>query len=240
MAWVNVGSAVLGGVASSVVGSALAPDAPSGGGGGGPQRVPINTSFGGTDLSGASANVNLSPEMLDIQQQIYGQYGQATPDSLFNLMQQQIAPYREQRALGLENRLFSQGLMGASRVDQPGGARRSLFDSFGNQDLQMQLAARGQAMNEQTSLFNQLTGISNIENQMLNASLGFGAQAIGADQFNRNMQWGADVNRSNIMGEGITGAMSAFGNEGGWGSLFGSTTGDGQYYGSNWTDFSDY
>lgn len=146
---------------------------------------PVNTQglFGGVSWNPQTRTFssNLDPRLTGIQNTLFSQFGQANPEAEYALMQQMAAPYREQQMLGLENRLFSQGLLGASMVDQPGGARRSLFDAFANQDLGMQQQAIQSARTNQINLLNQIFGLQNMENSLFANNAGLSGQAQAAN-----------------------------------------------------------
>ena len=136
----------------------------------------INTSYGSLnyDKDSRTFTSQLDPALQGIQQGLFSQYGQVDPTQQLALMRQQAAPFQQQSMLNMENRLFKQGLTQASVVDQPGGARRSLFDSIMNQDLSMQLQAQQQAQQEQTNYLNQILGISGLEQNMFRSGMGMG------------------------------------------------------------------
>lgn len=124
---------------------------------------------------------SLSPEMQGIQQGLFSQYGQSGAGDYLNLMRQQAAPYNEAMGQGIENRMFSQGLTGASKEYQPGGQMRGFWDSVMNQDMGFQLQADQMAQQNQMNLLNQLFSISNLQNSLFNAGQGMGGlQVTGA------------------------------------------------------------
>ena len=103
-------------------------------------------------------------------------------------MREQAAPYEQAQYQGLENRLFSQGLLGASKVDQPGGPRRSLFDSFANADLNRQIQAQQLAQQSQASILNQIFGLTNLEQSLFAPQATFGSIQTGAGANVANLQ----------------------------------------------------
>ncbi len=102
--------------------------------------------------------------------------GAIDPTQQLNLFRKMAAPFEEQQRLGLENRLFAQGLMGASTVDDPGGARRSLFDAQAQADLMRQTQAVDWANRERQQALNQYGMLQGMRQQEAAQDLaGYGA-----------------------------------------------------------------
>ena len=126
------------------------------------------------DPNSRSFNSQLNPQLSNIQRGLFSQFGQANPEQQLSLFRQQAAPFNEAQSLGLENRLFSQGRLDHSQVDQPGGARRGLFDAQLNQDFGFQQQAQQQSQQQQMALIQQLLGINSLESGLFSQGQGFG------------------------------------------------------------------
>ena len=152
----------------------------------------IQTSFGSAtyDEDSRTFTSGLGEDYGAIQDSLVNQLKQIDPAQQLALFRQQAQPYNEQQGLNLENRLFSQGLTQASGVDEPLGARRSLFDSFANQDLQFQQLAQQQALQQQTGLMNQLFGLNQMEQGLFAPQATFG-----------QIQTGAGANQAGLMAQ---------------------------------------
>ena len=177
----------------------------------------ISTSYGSATYSPTDRTFTsqLDPRLQSAMSGLFSQYGAIDPAQQLNLMREQAQPYEQAQSLGLENRLFSQGLMGASKVDQPGGARRSLFDSFQNADLNRQIQAQQLAQQSQANILNQIFGLTNLEQSLFAPQASFGA-----------IQTGAGANQANLMAQEASFIPNLIGNLGG-SAIQGYTTGMG-------------
>lgn len=128
----------------------------------------INTGYGGAayDAQNRRFQSSLSPQFQAMQQGLFNQYAGMSPDNYLNLMRQRAAPGNQAAYEGLENRLFSQGRLDHSQVNQPGGAMRGLFDSFANQDLGFQLSADQMSDQFQNSIMDRLFGLAGLEKSL--------------------------------------------------------------------------
>lgn len=142
----------------------------------------IQTSLGGLTFGDNVFTTALDPRLQQIQGGLLGQIEGLESGSTLGMLRQQAAPFEEQQRLALENRLFSQGLLGASGVDQPGGARRSLFEAQAQADLARQLQAQQLMMQQRGSLFGGLGAISGIERGLFGTSMGMFGQQLGQTQ----------------------------------------------------------
>ena len=174
----------------------------------------INASYGslGYDPASRTFTSQLSPELMNMQSGLFSQYGQINPEQQLALMREQAAPYNQAASQQLENRLFSQGRLDASQEYGAGGAMRGLFDSFANQDLQMQMSAQQQAQAAQMNYLNQILGINNMENSLFNAGMGMGNIGMQGQLQQSNLQAQQDAFMSNAI-FGMGGAAL-----GGWAS----------------------
>lgn len=182
----------------------------------------ISSAFGSTDATQGRVTSTLSPELQSLLSGTYGLFNQIqSPDQTYQLLRQQAAPYEQQQYGAMENRLFSQGRLGASAEYAPGGQMRGLFDAQAQADLQRQLSARDQFYNERTNLMNQLGGIYNMEQGLFQAGTPY-------SQMSQQMTSGA----AGIIGQAgastTQGIQSLIGNAiggyamgGGFGNLFG-------------------
>ena len=176
----------------------------------------INASYGQTNYDPATRTFNssLDPRMQQMQQSLFGQFDQYDPNAYLQMLRQQAAPYEQQQSLGLENRLFSQGRLEHSAVDQPGGARRSLFDSFANADLQRQLGANQWAQQGRSGLMDQMGWFNALENSMWNplaqqGQIGASGQQMAGQLYGNQSQFNSSMTNTifeNIAG-GIMGGM---------------------------------
>ena len=132
----------------------------------------IQSLFGGVSYQDGQISSQLDPRLRAQVGDIYRQLGRVDPRQQLGLLRQQAAPFEEQQRLGLENRLQAQGLLGASLVDQPGGARHSLFSAQSSADLQRQLLAQQMAQQQRASLFGELGNIFGMEQGLFSASYG--------------------------------------------------------------------
>lgn len=130
------------------------------------------------------------------------------PMQTLGLMRQQAAPYQQQERLNLENRLFSQGLLQHSAVDQPLGARRSLFDAQQQQDFGFQLQSQAQALQN-------LLAMAGLEQNLFGMGAGMGqlGQQAAGNVAGLMAQEAAVV--PNLIGSAIGAAGQAYGGSGG-------------------------
>lgn len=172
----------------------------------------VNQSTGSVNYDAASRTFNsqLNPQLQGIQQGLFSQYGAVDPTQQLNLMRQQAQPFNEQMGLNLENRLFKQGLTGASVVDQPGGARRSFFDSVLNQDMGFQMQAQQQAQQQQMAYLQQLLGISGMENNMFSNAMGMGGIGMQGQMQQSNLMGQSAMAMPNLLGSLLGGAAQGF------------------------------
>ena len=179
----------------------------------------IQTSFGSAtyDEESRTFTSGLGEDYGAIQDSLVNQLKQIDPAQQLALFRQQAQPYNEQMGLNLENRLFSQGLTQASGVDQPLGARRSLFDSFANQDLQFQQLAQQQALQQQTGLMNQLFGLNQMEQGLFAPQATFGGLQTGAGSNQAAIMAQEASMIPNLVGNFLGGSMASFGGGGGGG-----------------------
>ena len=86
--------------------------------------VDVQTSMGGVSYDEGQKlfTSQLDPRLLGAQQNILSQLQGIDPTKTLGLLRERARPFEKQQMLDLENRLFSQGLLGASGVDRPGGA----------------------------------------------------------------------------------------------------------------------
>lgn len=185
----------------------------------------IRSSYGSLDYDRANRTFtsSMDPRLQGITSGLFSRYGQVSPEQQLSLFRQQAAPFNEQAMLNLENRLFSQGRLDHSALDQPGGARRGLFDSILNQDLQFQLMAEQQAQQAQNNYLNQILGLTGLEQNLFNAGMGMGqigiqGQIAGANAYLSNSQFTADMTKQ-IVDSIAGGAMQYF--TGGFGGMGG-------------------
>jgi hypothetical protein len=174
----------------------------------------INQSFGSLsyDPESRSFTSQLNPHLQGIQQSLFSQYGKTDPMQQLGLMRQQAQPYNEAMGQGIENRLFSQGLMGASKEYQPGGQMRGFWDSVLNQDMGFQLSAQQQAQQAQQNYLNQLLGLGNLEQGLFGNVTNLGSVQTGAGANVANIQATGAMALPNLIGSlgggAIQGIMS--------------------------------
>ena len=177
----------------------------------------ISTSYGSASYNPTDRtfSTSLDPRLQSAMSGLFSQYGAIDPTQQLNLMREQAAPYEQAQYQGLENRLFSQGLLGASKVDQPGGARRSLFDSFANADLNRQIQAQQLAQQSQASILNQIFGLTNLEQSLFAPQATFGSiqTGAGANVANLQAQEASFIPNlfGNLLGSGIQGYATGMG-----------------------------
>ena len=159
----------------------------------------------------------IDPQIQGSVDRLWSQYGQISPEQQLSLFRQQAAPFNEAQSLGLENRLFSQGRLDHSQVDQPGGARRSLFDSFANQDFGFQQQATAQSQQAQTNFINQILGLMAPEQNLFNAGMGLGQIGAQGQIAGANIQGQAGLQQQqlgyNIFNDILGGVSSLFGGQ---------------------------
>ena len=150
----------------------------------------INASYGSLayDPESRTFTSSMSPELMGIQQGLFSQYGQISPEQQLSLFREQAAPYNQAASQQLENRLFSQGRLDASQEYQPGGAMRGLFDAQANQDLQFQMMSAQQAQAQQMNYLNQILGIGSMEQNLFNAGMGMGQIGMQGQLQQSNLQ----------------------------------------------------
>jgi len=167
----------------------------------------IEASFGslGFDEATNTFTSSLSPEFQQMLGDWTTQMQNIDPQKQFEMMQAQAAPYEQQQQLGLENRLFSQGLMQHSAQDQPGGARRSLFDSQQNAMMQRQLGAQDWASSNRQNLLNSILGIQGMESGLFNMGMGMGSIGMQGQMQASNLMGQQATAGSNIMGNVLGG-----------------------------------
>ena len=185
------------------------------------QQDPLNVRslFGGLTYQDGRVTTQLAPELQQQVTGIYERLGQIDPSQQLGLLRQQAAPYEQQQRLDLENRLFSQGLMGASVVDRPGGARRSLFEAQAGSDLQRQLLAEQMAQQQRASLFGELQNIYGMEQGLFGAAYGYPQNNQVSNLLAQQAGFGPG-----LMGNLLGGAMMGWG-MGGFGLGGGSLAG---------------
>lgn len=130
----------------------------------------INASYGNVDYDPASRTFTsqLDPRMQQMQQSLFGEFGNYNADNYLSLLRQRAAPQNEANYQGLENRLFSQGRLDHSQAYQPGGAMRGLFDAQAQQDLGFQIGADEWAMNQRSNLMDQMGWFNQLESGLWN------------------------------------------------------------------------
>ena len=165
----------------------------------------------------------LSPELQQLQQGLFQQLGgfqQRAPfdtEKALGLLREQAAPFEEQQRLNLEQRLFKQGLTGASMVNRPGGARGSLFQAQQSGDLARQLAAQQLSQQQQTTegnlqaqLMSQLFGIGGQEQGLFSAGQGFSQLEQQGRQNQANILMQQEMASSDLIGNLLGGAALGF------------------------------
>lgn len=120
----------------------------------------------------AIGQLRMQDPSVGLQSQLLGELSAIDPRQQLNLFRQMAAPFEEQQRLGLENRLFAQGLMGASTVDKPGGARRSLFDAQAQADLMRQTQAMDWANQQRQSVLGQYGNLRGLDMARRQQALG--------------------------------------------------------------------
>lgn len=128
----------------------------------------ISTGYGSASYNAQDRRFrsSLSPQYQDMQRGLFGEYNMMQPGQYLNLMRQRAAPANESAYLGMENRLFSQGRLGASQPYGEGGAMRGLMDSFANQDLGFQLSADQMSNQFRDSITDRLFGLAGLEKSL--------------------------------------------------------------------------
>ena len=125
-------------------------------------------------------------------------------------MREQAQPYEQAQYQNLENRLFSQGRLGASAAYQPGGEMRSLFDSFANADLNRQLMAQQQAQQSQQAILNQIFGLTGLEQGLFNTQGMFGGLQTSAGANQASLMAQQAMAMPNLLGSLFSGAATGF------------------------------
>ena len=169
----------------------------------------IQTSYGGAnyDAENRLFSTSLNPALQGVMGGLQEQYGQINPEQQLNLMRERAQPYNEAMGQGIENRLFSQGLLGASKEYQPGGQMRGFFDSVMNQDMGFQLSAQQQAQQQQTNLLNQIFGLAGLENNLFGQQQQFGALQTGAGANQASLMAQQAMAVPNLVGNIISGGV---------------------------------
>ncbi len=116
------------------------------------------------------------------------------------LLRQQAQPFEAQQRLDMESRLFKQGLLGASQPYTSTGAMGSLFREQAQADVQRQLVAQQQALQN-------LLGIAGLEQGLFSLSAGMAPYAAGTSGL---MASGA-MTLPNLIGAGIGGLAAGYG-----------------------------
>lgn len=172
----------------------------------------INQSFGSLsyDPSSRSFSSSLSPELSGIQSGLFSQYGQVNPQQQLSLFRQQAAPFNEQMGQDIENRLFSQGMLGASRPYEEGGQMRGFWDSVQNQDFGFQQQAQQSSQQAQMNYLQQLLGLGNLEQGLFGNVANLGSVQTGAGANVANIQATQGMALPNLIGSAIGGAAQGY------------------------------
>jgi len=126
-----------------------------------PFTVMSGTGAGVTTTPEGSTQLNLSPQEMALQNQLFGGAGQfisqaqqpiaQTEQDIFNRLMQVAAPERQRQQLGLEERLAAQGRLGTSSAAYGGATPEQMAMAAAQQEQMNNLAlqARQQALGEQ-------------------------------------------------------------------------------------------
>jgi len=180
----------------------------------------IQTGMGGLryDEGSRTFTSQLDPALQATRQGLLSQYGQIDPAQQLSLYRQQAQPYEEQQRLGLESRLFSQGQLGHSAVDRPGGARRSLFDAQAQADLQRQAMAQQWAQQQQQGILGQLQGIQGFEKGLFGMGQGMGQLGMQGQQMQTQLRQQQAMAIPDLMQSLLGGAAMGFASSYDWGT----------------------
>ena len=205
--------------------------------------IDIMTGLGSVTSGPEGITTQLSPEMLALQQQLFGlgqqglqQFQTFDPTQAGQLFTQRLgaaaAPIEQRQRQELENRLFKQGLLTSS-----GGAERmgALTEAQSQAELQRQLAGMQYGTQEQERLFQNAlgayqagTGLEQLSEGLLPQYAGIGGRATEANQFGARLGFQAGQTRADML-------SSFFGNlgQGLANYSFGSTSPTTSYSGSS-------
>ena len=165
-------------------------------------------------------STSLDPRLLGLSTAAMNELGQINPAQQLSLFRQQAAPFEEQQRLGLENRLFAQGRLDHSQVDQPGGIRRGLFDAQANADMMRQLQARDWANQQRAALLGQIGTIQGMEQGLFGPAMGMGQLGQAGSTAAAQMMMQGSMNTQNFFGSLLGGGLMGFGAGGGFNKLF--------------------
>ena len=173
----------------------------------------INTTFGGIDYDPHTRmfTSSIDPRLSRYAGGLMGEIGGINPNQQLDLYRQLSAPYEQAQYQNLENRLFSQGRLGAGMEYQPGGSMRGLFDSFQQADLMRQTQAYDWANAQRNAILGQIAGIQGMEMGLFSPAQQMGAigaqgQIAGGQMMLSNSQFTADMTKQIVdsIAQGIT------------------------------------
>ena len=131
------------------------------------------SSFANAAVAPGSAMYGANPELISAYQGLFGQGLTDTIQGQLDLLRQAAAPEENRQRLGLDDQLFSRGMLGTT-----GGAERfrALTEAQGQADLNRQLAAVGLGQQEAQNRFQGALGTigqgMNAQNQNFNIGMG--------------------------------------------------------------------
>ena len=206
-----------------------------------PFTVMSGTGAGVTTTPEGSTQLNLSPQEMALQNQLFGGAGQfyqqaqapiaQTEQDIFNRMLQVAAPERERQQLALEERLAAQGRLGTSSAAYGGATPEQMALATAQQEQlnNLGLQARGQALTEQQqyadlgqgmlgAAYTPQSSLLNVLNQGMGvAGLADVARRQAAMLQSEGQMAGLDANlqaqlaRGNLTGQGLSALAGALG-----------------------------
>jgi hypothetical protein len=208
-----------------------------------PFTVMSGTGAGVTTTPQGGTQLNLSPQEMALQNQLFGGAGQfltqaqapiaQTEQDIFNRLMQVAAPERQRQQLGLEERLAAQGRLGTSSAAYGGATPEQMAMATAQQEQMNNLAlqARQQALAEQQQYAGLGQGMLGAaytpQSALLNVLQGgmgtAGLADVGRRQAAQLQSQGqmagldaalqAQLGRANLTGQGLAALASALGGQ---------------------------